>query len=395
VLLSTFTVAIAVNLARGRTPDCRCFGQVRARPIGPGTLVRNLILVGIAAVLVTRGQTTLTSDSLGAYDIGQVTWLWIALAVAVGGGLFMLLQLLRQYGRLLLRVEALEARTGDAAPADVAGLPRGTRVPPVTLRSLTGKQIQLTEQIATDALSLLVFVEPGCAACDELRDDLRLWAVEHEDKLRVLVISGGTAEANRAKYPGLPADILLQTDREVAALFKTEATPSAVLVRNGTIASHLAVGPDPIRALVDEATAPPPLTVGQRIEAPRASLLDSGTLDLATLRERTLLLFWNPQCGFCQQMLPDVQRWQRRGSGDAMFVISTGSLEGIRQQGFTSRVAVDPAFVIGRRFGVNGTPSALLIENGRVASDVAVGADAIWELARSIQAASMHADTRP
>ena len=50
VLLVSFTVVVATQLARGRRPPCACFGQLSARPIGPATLVRNLVLVALAAV---------------------------------------------------------------------------------------------------------------------------------------------------------------------------------------------------------------------------------------------------------------------------------------------------------------------------------------------------------
>jgi uncharacterized membrane protein YphA (DoxX/SURF4 family) len=33
VLLLVFTVAIAVNLIRGRAPECHCFGQVHSAPV--------------------------------------------------------------------------------------------------------------------------------------------------------------------------------------------------------------------------------------------------------------------------------------------------------------------------------------------------------------------------
>jgi hypothetical protein len=33
-LLVLFIVAIAVTLARGRKPDCHCFGQLHSKPIG-------------------------------------------------------------------------------------------------------------------------------------------------------------------------------------------------------------------------------------------------------------------------------------------------------------------------------------------------------------------------
>ena len=43
LMLILFVVAISVNLARGQTHDCHCFGQLYSRPLGWPTLVRNLI----------------------------------------------------------------------------------------------------------------------------------------------------------------------------------------------------------------------------------------------------------------------------------------------------------------------------------------------------------------
>ena len=54
VLLSVFAVAIAINLAKGRQPDCRCFGKLSSNSISSGTLVRNLLLMGVATFVVWR-----------------------------------------------------------------------------------------------------------------------------------------------------------------------------------------------------------------------------------------------------------------------------------------------------------------------------------------------------
>ncbi len=54
-LLAVFSALVGVNLARGRRPPCACFGQLRVRPIGPGTLVRTVALLGVAAVAVIAG----------------------------------------------------------------------------------------------------------------------------------------------------------------------------------------------------------------------------------------------------------------------------------------------------------------------------------------------------
>src|ERR671934_912799 len=45
-LLAVFIAAIAVNLGRGRQPDCHCFGQLHSAPAGPATLLRNAVLAG-------------------------------------------------------------------------------------------------------------------------------------------------------------------------------------------------------------------------------------------------------------------------------------------------------------------------------------------------------------
>src|SRR5262245_33846585 len=55
-LLAIFVVAIAVNLARGRTPDCHCFGQLHSEPVGRSTLIRNVGLIAVAGLIVVEGK---------------------------------------------------------------------------------------------------------------------------------------------------------------------------------------------------------------------------------------------------------------------------------------------------------------------------------------------------
>src|SRR5215208_6427661 len=43
-LLSVFVVGIGINVARGRKPDCHCFGQLHSAPAGWKTLARNGVL---------------------------------------------------------------------------------------------------------------------------------------------------------------------------------------------------------------------------------------------------------------------------------------------------------------------------------------------------------------
>lgn len=52
VLLSSFLVAVAVNIARGRQLDCHCFGTQKGERLGWITVVRLLILLTFAVIIV-------------------------------------------------------------------------------------------------------------------------------------------------------------------------------------------------------------------------------------------------------------------------------------------------------------------------------------------------------
>jgi uncharacterized membrane protein YphA (DoxX/SURF4 family) len=60
--LVVFSSAVAVNLLRGRTIDCGCFGPVAERRITWRTVARNLVLAGAAGVVVAAGPTALALD---------------------------------------------------------------------------------------------------------------------------------------------------------------------------------------------------------------------------------------------------------------------------------------------------------------------------------------------
>jgi thiol-disulfide isomerase/thioredoxin len=125
--------------------------------------------------------------------------------------------------------------------------------------------------------------------------------------------------------------------------------------------------------------------------APEVKLEDlkGETVELRYFRgQETLVLFWNPGCGFCQQMLPDLKEWEQNmpeGAPRLLFV-SAGTEEANRQMGLASTVVLDQQFGVGRAFGASGTPSAVLVDaEGKISSEVAVGAPAVLELAGATQ----------
>jgi len=92
--------------------------------------------------------------------------------------------------------------------------------------------------------------------------------------------------------------------------------------------------------------------------------------------EETLLLFWSPSCGHCQGMLPELKEWEANPPRGApkLIVVSDGTVEANRDQGFRSPVVLDQGYCVSDAYGAVGTPSAVLVDaEGRVASTVTAG----------------------
>lgn len=47
-LFTAFTALLLLRLSQSRRPPCACFGSLSSKPIGPGHIARNLVLIAIA-----------------------------------------------------------------------------------------------------------------------------------------------------------------------------------------------------------------------------------------------------------------------------------------------------------------------------------------------------------
>src|SRR5215208_919776 len=409
-LLLAFSAGIAASIARGEAPDCNCFGQLHSEPVGPKTLARNFALAMVAGFVVVAGDDAGPGlyEAIADLSAGATAALagGIVLAALLGLGFSTYLQLLRQHGRVLLRLEALEGALRSrgipvpeaAAEPLVAGLPVGSQAPEFSLPGLHGDTVTLASLRAAGRPVMLVFTDPGCGPCKALLPRIGQWQREHADSLTIALISRGDAEEMRAETSEHEVAVVLsEIERETSTAYMADATPTAVLVgRDGTVGSAPAGGETAIAALVERTIAPldvvrvpaalpvqagdplPEMPVVQDLEGNEVSLADELGGD-----ER-MLVFWNPGCGFCQRMLPDVHSLETEAPDVAasLLFVSTGAPEANREQGLPSTVVLDDAFAVGRAVGATGTPSAMRVHgDGRVASEIAVGADAVLALA--------------
>ena len=263
LLLIVFTLAVAISLFRGLRPHCRCFGQVSSRPIGWATVVRNLMLLGLAAVcflpptLQWPGYSRYISLSLSTFLVTATLAVITTVLVAEGWIIFLLR---RQQGKLLTRLEQLESRmNGNVAPAmDVPisspgrGLAVGSPAPNFQLPALSGALTSLESFRANGLPVLLIFTNPHCEACNELLPKISSLQPQLGKVLTVVLISVGRPDDNREKLAVFGLDrVLMQKRHEVATDFHVEFAPSALIVGvDGDISSPVFTGAEGIASLL-------------------------------------------------------------------------------------------------------------------------------------------------
>jgi peroxiredoxin len=328
------------------------------------------------------------------------------------------------YGRLLMRLEAIEQRLAQPAPApapapsDPTGLLLGLPAPAFELPDLDGRRQSLA-QFRGQRL-LLLFFNPGCGFCTRMAADLAALPVDGAGGRPLpLVVSTGGVEANRklVEEHGLRGPVLLQEGMEVGARYQANGTPMGYLIdEHGNIASELAIGGP---AVLDLATRPnaspnghPPVPAngngqgalgGKRsveesklnrnglpagAAAPnfRLPLLNGGELALEEYRGRqVLLVFSDPHCGPCDALAPQLEQLARRTPAVQVLMVSRGDEDANRakaaQHALTFPVVLQRQWEVSRDYGMFATPVAYLIDAaGILARDVAVGLEPILTL---------------
>lgn len=254
VLLLSFEILIFRALRAGSAPDCNCFGGLTQTEIGRGTLVRNVLLATGAAVIAVSAL----SERLSAFD-------WISvpasrdripmagLIVLIAGLAFFCWQLLRQNGRLLLRLDAA-GLGADATPGAVVLPPlmRGAPAPAFAGTDLEGNPVSLESLLALGLPVALLFTSPGCAACELVLDAVGEAQRERGDALTVAVISGGSIDriAEKAANYGLER-VVPQHDDALFDAYRVNGFPGIVKIDSeGTIVSPVALGPAAVREVL-------------------------------------------------------------------------------------------------------------------------------------------------
>jgi peroxiredoxin len=175
------------------------------------------------------------------------------------GILYLLYEVIKQQGRVLLRLDGIAERLGLHAPAGAQVMPAsmavGTPFAPFTLQDLTGKQVTLEDFRGQQVF--LVNWSPQCGFCAQIAPVLaRLQDEFSKHHIALVLAAFGDAAANRqlAEEHGLHCVILLQQEAQTMEAFQDLGTPVAYLVdAEGRVAKPLAVGAEQVPALARDA----------------------------------------------------------------------------------------------------------------------------------------------
>jgi peroxiredoxin len=321
--------------------------------------------------------------------------------------------MLRQQGRLLLRVDDLERRLagallGSTQNGHPPGLAVGEAFSPFQLPDFTGHLHGLDDLAGKRVL--LVHWSPSCGFCEQIAPDLAaLQSALRKRDVELVLASYGDVESNRrlASDHGLECRFLLLDGSLELEPFKGLGTPAAYLLdEQGRVAKPLALGALDVPALARAAAGERKQLsterslgaskleregLGAGTPAPLFSLPDlSGeTISLADFRgRRVLLVFSDPNCGPCDAVADDLAALDRERDDLAIVAVSRGELEENRRKAEEHAVdfpvVIQNGWRVSKQYGIFATPVAFLIdENGVIAANVAKGRAEIMGLAEA------------
>ncbi|HVX18505.1 MAG TPA: MauE/DoxX family redox-associated membrane protein [Acidimicrobiales bacterium] len=374
LLLLVFLGLVSAAVVRGRRVRCACFGSLSAADLSWTSVLRNAVLVGLAAIVAARpatwGAAARSVDGGGVVlALGGVVG---ALAVSTALLARLQLDLLRRYGEVLNRLDSGAApgtttlrepdsliEVGAVAPGVTVGeLDRG----PVALPSLWGA-----------GRALLLFVSPSCGACRSIMGRVAEFASRHQD-VAVAVISPHSPRKTRDSHPGAPIRWLVDRTQAAFEAFGVTRTPIAVLVDEHGEVVETARGSAQVVALLDEVAV-------TTLSLDDIELFDEAG-NPAALRDvvgpEGALLFWNPDCGWCQELQPQLPTHDGAVVGSTVAIVA-GPIRADAGPGNGWPVLFDPGRTAARVAESPGTPSLIRLAGGQPLGPAAAGGPAVLE----------------
>lgn len=254
LLLLLFIAVISRRLMQGQGGNCHCFGQLYSRPLGPSTLIRNVVIALVAVFLLWQTFSVAVPNvwtSISALSNRELVWAGSLIALV-------LVAFAPYFYSQRAKAKANQNNLGPANPI-VPGLPLESKAPVFEIDGYDKKPISLNSLMGRRKPVMLLFANPKCGPCAAIFHEVGSWQRDYDEKVTIAIISQGTIKDNFVNTVRNDLkNVALQDEREVADQYSAMVTPSALVVRtDGLIGSSLAAGAEEIRALMENLVGGP------------------------------------------------------------------------------------------------------------------------------------------
>jgi peroxiredoxin len=243
-LLSLFTIAVLLKLLKGSTPECACFGAIRAAPISGWTLVRNLLLASAALPLIYVPESVLVTPAATGVSSPTAS---IVFALGLGSSFAVAAwAMFRKFRQAAARSRILGVRSASLERlfTHAGGLALGMSAPRFSLPTLTGGLVTLERLAQGGRSAVVVFASSACPQCALILPEVARLQERAAGQLAVALVLSGDPHSSRRMLGDYPINVAAtDDDARTAQMFRVTGLPSAVLIGpQGTIASRTASG---------------------------------------------------------------------------------------------------------------------------------------------------------
>ena len=229
-VLSVFTGLLLRAVRQGRRAACPCFGGLGG-PVSARDVARNAALI-----VVSLGTGAVGLAGLGALpSLAAASWSDAVWAGCLGVAVI-----------IAATSQRTRERPQPLGPLTPGGSLTGAPVPEVELVAPSG-HVRTLPQLVGGRAVFLIFTKAGCWSCEEAARRAADWA----ERLRgVTVMVATSADASQLPVPAGRAQLMLGAGAARRA-FGVAAMPAAVLLsHDGSVASELVEGLEPIEEFV-------------------------------------------------------------------------------------------------------------------------------------------------
>jgi uncharacterized membrane protein YphA (DoxX/SURF4 family)/thiol-disulfide isomerase/thioredoxin len=400
-VLAIFTAATIRLLLRGETPNCNCFGATASTPIGWYTVARNAVFAAAAALIIAGAPGDPTASAwLDDVRDGRASTSVVLVGIGALGLLVLwaMRRVLAQIDDLSRQVAVLSRAveggvvTNPAASTPHAGsvpiepgLPIGAPAPGFLLADPQGTMVSLAALLEPGLPLVVVFASGSCVPCAALLPQIADWEAAHRNRVRLVVIASG--DRSDGAPHGYRGDLLLfDTSSSTGPLYRASWTPAAVHISaDGRVASGVGYGEAGVAEVVMGAIA----RDATRVEPSAKVAVGDGVPDelLAAARAAGIdltngsyeLVAWTASCSYCSEL---AQQLRLRSDAEQLELLMLSADDATSVTAATDRRSIaDPGGELATALGISGTPSGVLIDDGRFTSPLGLGVDDVLALA--------------